>query len=49
MLRSLEKKWIKEGKTKEQIVRLRYYHKNKKRLLEERRSLRWAGNGRSTY
>ena len=48
MLRSLEEKWRKEGKTKEQIRRLRFYHRHREKLLEERRSLRWAGNGRST-
>lgn len=47
MLRSLEKKWEKEGKSKAQIRRLRYWHKNKEKLLNERRSLRWAGNGKS--
>ena len=47
MLRSLEEKWKKEGKTKSQIRKLRYWHKNKEKLLEERRSFHWAGNGRS--
>lgn len=45
-LRSLEQQWIKEGKTKAQIRRLRYYHKNRKKIRGEMRSLRWAGNGR---
>lgn len=49
MLRSLERKWIKQGKTKDQIRKLRYYYRNKEKLLNERRSLHWAGNGRSTY
>lgn len=47
MLRSLEQKWKKEGKTPQQIARLRYYHRNREKLLAERRSLHWAGNGRS--
>lgn len=40
-LRSLEKKWEKEGKSKDKIRKLRWWHKNKKRLLEERRT--WKG------
>lgn len=46
-LRSLEQEWVKQGKTKAQIRRLRYYYKNKERIRGELRSLRWAGNGSS--
>ena len=37
-LRSLEEEWKQQGKTARQIARLRYYHKNKERILKERRS-----------
>jgi hypothetical protein len=40
ILRSLEEQWIKDGKTKPQIRKLRYWHKNKQKLLGERRSLK---------
>jgi len=48
LLRSLEKKWKKIGKTKDQIRKLRYWYKNKEKFLKERKSLRWAGNGKIT-
>jgi len=38
-LRSLEEKWKKEGKSKDRIKKLRWYHKNKEKILSERRSL----------
>lgn len=47
LLRSLEEKWKDDGKTPDQIRKLRYWHKNKEKLLAERRSLKWAGNGKT--
>lgn len=40
-LEIFENQWKDEGKTRRQIARLRYYHKNKKRILEERRSVEY--------
>lgn len=36
---SLEKKWIREGKTSIQKARLRYYYRNRKRILSQYKSI----------
>jgi hypothetical protein len=40
-LRSLEEQWKKDGKSKDKIKKLRWYHKNKEKMLSERRSLHY--------
>jgi len=50
MLRSKETLRSKELLSKKEKARkrkLRWWHKNKERLLAERRSVRWSGNGKS--
>ena len=44
-LRSLEEKWKKQNKTPMRKARLRYWYKNRDKLLGERRSLKRDTNG----